>query len=75
MKEILGEIRGMKEMKEDLVGIKEEIGEGMREQGRVLKEELEKIKRELGEREVKWQEERREWWTGSKSWRRLKDVR
>lgn len=32
----------------------------MREHGRVLKEELKKIERELGEREVKWQEERRE---------------
>lgn len=52
-KEILGEIRGMREMKESLAGIKEEIREGMREQGRVLKEELEKMKRELGEREVK----------------------
>lgn len=52
-KEILGEIRGMREMKESLAGIKEEIREGMREQGRVLKEELEKMKRELGEREAK----------------------
>lgn len=60
MKEILGEIRGMRGMKESLVGIKEEIREGMREQGRVLKEELEKMKRELGEREAKWQEEKEE---------------
>lgn len=60
MKEILGEIRGMRGMKESLVGIKEKIRERMREQGNVLKEELEKMKRELGEREAKWQEEKEE---------------
>lgn len=40
-------------MKKSLAGIKEEIREGMKEQGRVLKEELEKMKRELGEKEAK----------------------
>lgn len=47
-------------MKEDLLEIKKEIREGMKEQGNFLKEELEKMKKDLGEREAKWQRERKE---------------
>ncbi|XP_011881707.1 PREDICTED: golgin subfamily A member 6-like protein 22, partial [Vollenhovia emeryi] len=50
----------MNELRQIRGEIKGEIREGLREQGRILGEELEEMKKELKERELRWQEEKRE---------------
>jgi len=60
MKEMMKEIRGMKDWKEDIRAMKEEVKEGIREQGKMLRDEVEKVRRELREQEERWMKEREE---------------
>jgi len=60
MGELMEEIRGMRGWREELKQMKEELKEGIREQGGWMKEEMETLRRDLREREMKWKEEKEE---------------
>lgn len=55
MGDVIRELRGMKEWKEELLQMKEEVRDEIRE---ALKEEIKKVRRELKEQKVKWKKER-----------------
>lgn len=63
MKKVMGDLRGMRGLKEEITRMREEIRTEIREQGWHVGRELEKMKkeiRELREREANWIEEREE---------------
>lgn len=60
MEEMVKEIKGIKNWKEDIMVMKEEVKEGIREQGKMLREEVEKVRREFREQEERWMKEREE---------------
>ncbi|EZA50915.1 hypothetical protein X777_10742 [Ooceraea biroi] len=51
---------GMKGWREELIKMKGEIKEGIREQGRWMKEEMEEIRKEFKRMEIRWLQEREE---------------
>lgn len=60
MEEVMREIWGVKEQENEKNQLKEEIKEGIGEQGMMIREEMEEMRREFGERKKKWKEEREE---------------
>jgi len=60
MGEMMKEIRGIKDWKEDIRAMKEEVMEGIRQQDKMLRDEVEKVRRELREQEERWMKEREE---------------
>lgn len=53
-------MRDMKGWREDLYRMKEEVKEGIKEQGRMMREEIEEMREEFMEKERHWKEERKE---------------
>lgn len=60
MEDLVREMRSMKGWKEEIRNMKEEVKEGIKEQGKMMREEVEELRREFGEREKRWLEEREE---------------
>jgi len=58
--EIMEEIRGMRGWREEFKQMREELKEGIREQGGWIREEMEALRRDMRERELKWKEEKEE---------------
>jgi len=58
--EVMEEIRGMRGWREEFKQMREELKEGIREQGGWMREELETLRRDLRERETKWKGEKEE---------------
>ncbi|CAL1672140.1 unnamed protein product [Lasius platythorax] len=60
IEDVAKEMRGMKGWREEIRMMKEEVKEGIKEQGRLMREEIEKLRKEFREGERKWREEKEE---------------
>lgn len=60
VEEVMKELKGIKDWKEELRQMKEEVREVIREQGRLWRGEIDELRKKRKDQEVKWKGKREE---------------